>query len=276
MMHVCLFLAMVLPGAAPASAPVPLRVMTYNIHHGAGLDKKLDINRIALVIREQNCDVVCLQEVDKNLPRSESLDMPALLEEKTGMTATFEPSLRIDGGEYGNCTLTRYPVDTYRIYPLPVPPGKEARVCLSVTFRIQGRPVTVLNTHFGLSAAERKEQAAEILLFECEEASIILAGDLNEMPPEPAVQTLLTRFKNATVADAPEKTYSFSANKPDRQIDYVLVSDEFDVLSSCVISTPVTAVASDHLPWVVDLRIKPEPPRLNADVDKDVVEKDVN
>lgn len=103
----------------------------------------------------------------------------------------------------------------------------------------------------------------------------ILAGDLNEMPPEPAVQALLTRFKNATVADAPEKTYSFSANKPDRQIDYVLVTDEFDVLSSRVISTPVTAVASDHLPWVVDLRIKPEPPRVNADVDKDVVEKDI-
>jgi len=274
-MQMCLFLAMALPGAAPASAPIPLRVMTYNIHHGAGLDKKLDINRIALVIREQDCDVACLQEVDKNMPRSESLDMPALLAEKTGMTATFEPSLKVEGGEYGNCTLTRYPIDSLRNYPLPVPPGKEPRVCLSVTFRIQGRPVTVLNTHFGLSAAERKEQAAEILLFECEEMPTILAGDLNEMLPEPAVQTLLTRFKNATTADEPEKTWSFSADKPDRQIDYVLVSNEFDVLSSRVISTPVTAVASDHLPWVVDLRIKPEQARVNADVDKDVVEKDV-
>jgi endonuclease/exonuclease/phosphatase family metal-dependent hydrolase len=274
-MNVCLFLAMVLPGAAPASAPIPLRVMTYNIHHGAGLDKKIDINRIALAIREQNCDVVCLQEVDRNVPRSGLLDMPALFAERLGMTATFEPSLKLDGGEYGNCTLTKWPIDSYRIYPLPAPPGKEPRACLSVTFRIGGRPVTVLNTHFGLSAAERKEQAAEILLFECNDVAAILAGDLNEMPPEPAVQTLLTRFKNATVADAPERTWSFSADKPDRQIDYVLASDAFDVLSSRVISTPVTAVASDHLPWVVDLRLKPEPPCLNADVDTDVVERNV-
>jgi hypothetical protein len=42
-----------------------------------------------------------------------------------------------------------------------------------------------------------------------------------------------------------------------------------------VVSTPLTAVASDHLPWVVDLRLKPELPRMNADVDTDVVEKDV-
>lgn len=273
-MPMCLFLALALPGAAPASAPIPLRAMTYNIHHGAGVDKKVDINRIGLVIREQDCDVVCLQEVDRNMPRSESLDMPALLAEITGMTATFAPSLKVEGGEYGNCTLTRWPVDSYRNYELPFAPGKEPRVCLSVTFRIEGRPITVLNTHFGLTASERNEQAAEILLFECEDAPMILAGDLNEMPPEPAVQSLLTRFKNATVADAPEKTYSFSANKPDRQIDYVLVSDEVDVLSSRVISTPVTAVASDHLPWVVDLRIKPVPPAVNADVDKDVVEKD--
>lgn len=266
-MNMCLVLAMVLPGAGASSAPVSVRVMTYNIHHGAGLNKKLDLDRIAQVIREQNCDIVCLQELDRNMPRSDRVDMPAVLAKKTGMTATFEPNLKANGGEYGNCTLTRYPIDSYRNHPLPAPPGKEPRGCLSVTVRIQDRPVMVLNTHFGLIPAARKEQAAEILLFECEDMPTILAGDFNEMPPEPAVQTLLTRFKNTTADIKKEDTLTFEADDPDRQIDYVLVSDEWDVVSSGAVATAAAAVASDHLPLVADLQLVPEEPEVNADVE---------
>jgi len=266
-MNMCLVLAMVLPGAGASTAPIAVRVMTYNIHHGVGADKKLDLERIAEVIREQDCDIVCLQEVDRNMPRSDLIDMPAFFAEKTGMTATFEPNLKANGGEYGNCTLTRYPIESYRNHPLPAPPGKEPRGCLSVTVRIQDRPVMVLNTHFGLIPSERKEQAAEILLFECEDMPMVLAGDLNEMPPEPAVQTLLTRFKNVTAAEKKEETYTYTAEKPDRQIDYVLASDEFDVVSSGVVATAAAAAASDHLPLVAELQLKAEEPEVNADVE---------
>ena len=41
-----------------------LRVMTYNIHVGVGMDKKLDLQRIAEVINVEHPDLVGLQEVE--------------------------------------------------------------------------------------------------------------------------------------------------------------------------------------------------------------------
>src|SRR5687768_38666 len=57
--------------AAPA-APVAdnparlLPVMTFNIHHGVGLDGRLDLARVAAVIRASGAEVIALQEVDRH------------------------------------------------------------------------------------------------------------------------------------------------------------------------------------------------------------------
>ena len=42
---------------------IPLTVVSYNIHRGVGLDRRLDLDRIADVIAETAPDVVGLQEV---------------------------------------------------------------------------------------------------------------------------------------------------------------------------------------------------------------------
>src|SRR6267142_588334 len=88
MLHSSLFavLLIALPGAvmfsSPAAricaAPLPssktLRVMTYNIHVGVGMDKKLDLPRIAGVINAQHPDLVGLQEVDRGVTRTQQID----------------------------------------------------------------------------------------------------------------------------------------------------------------------------------------------------------
>ena len=43
-----------------------IRVMSYNIHHGEGIDGKLDLKRIGDIIKNSNADIIGLQEVDKN------------------------------------------------------------------------------------------------------------------------------------------------------------------------------------------------------------------
>lgn len=48
--------------------------MTYNIHHGEGLDGKVDLLRIAEVIKRERADVVGLQEVDKGVERTARRD----------------------------------------------------------------------------------------------------------------------------------------------------------------------------------------------------------
>ena len=67
-------------GCKPAKVtPIIFRVMTFNIHHGEGVDGKVDLDRIANVILEANADAVALQEVDRNARRTGGVDMLSLI-----------------------------------------------------------------------------------------------------------------------------------------------------------------------------------------------------
>ena len=83
-----------------------LRIMSYNIHHGRGMDDTVDIERIGKLILAVNPEVVGLQEVDSMTNRSGNIDIIQLLSEQTGMYATFGYSILHDGGKYGNGMLT--------------------------------------------------------------------------------------------------------------------------------------------------------------------------
>lgn len=53
-----------------AKLPHQLRVASYNIQHGVGMDQKLDYKRIADVLENINPDVVAVQEVDSMTGRT--------------------------------------------------------------------------------------------------------------------------------------------------------------------------------------------------------------
>ena len=52
---------------------MPMKILTYNIRHGRGMDDKVDIERIASVLAVSEADLICLQEIDQGLPRSRSV-----------------------------------------------------------------------------------------------------------------------------------------------------------------------------------------------------------
>ena len=82
-------LAAIVPCTAVAKDPVRLRVLTYNIHHAEGIDRKLDVERIASVITSVNPDIVALQEVDQKVARTKGVDQPAELARLTEMNVAF-------------------------------------------------------------------------------------------------------------------------------------------------------------------------------------------
>ncbi|HOZ47132.1 MAG TPA: endonuclease/exonuclease/phosphatase family protein [Candidatus Hydrogenedentes bacterium] len=241
-------LAVVLSWRA-ASADDTIRIITYNIHHGEGTDGRLDLDRIARVIREARADIVCLQEVDRGLPRTDKLDFPALLADCLGMRAVFEPNLQFDGGDYGNMTLTNLEIVSVENLRLPGPEGREPRGCLRTVLRVSEREIDVLNTHLGLESAERQEQAA-VILERLSDRPTVLAGDLNEAITDPALG-MLTRVLRDTAAPG---VATFPAATPKKRIDFILASDAFEAVSADVLSSPDTAVASDHRPFVAELR----------------------
>ena len=82
-----LLLASLGAGGCHPSQPVRLRVMTYNIHHGHGMDGKFDLSRTIQVINAAKPDLLALQEVDSKCERSRRVDEPQELAAQTGMQA---------------------------------------------------------------------------------------------------------------------------------------------------------------------------------------------
>ena len=75
--------------------------MTYNNHVGVGMDKKLDLQRIADVINREHPDLVGLQEVDRGVKRTEGKDEIVELAKMTRMDYAFAHNLDYQGGQYG-------------------------------------------------------------------------------------------------------------------------------------------------------------------------------
>src|SRR5216684_2695936 len=95
-----------------SAAKRTLRIMTYNIHTGVGMDKRLDLQRIADVINHERPDLVGLQEVDRGVKRTEAKDEIAELARLTRMQFVFAHNLDYQGGQYGVAILSRFPILT--------------------------------------------------------------------------------------------------------------------------------------------------------------------
>src|SRR5438874_49069 len=107
-----------------------MRVISYNIRGGLGMDGRRDIRRIAGVLREAQAEVVGLQEVHRRLPQSGLADQPRSLARATGMRCLFGPALTFGPGKYGNAVLSALPARRRAVHRLP---GKgEPRAALEV------------------------------------------------------------------------------------------------------------------------------------------------
>ena len=140
--------------------PVRLRILSWNIHHGEGVDGKLDLERIAAVIRGLKPDIVALQEVEVGSSRTNRVDQPAELARMTGLTSVFQQNIEFRGGGYGNALLSRLPVLSTNRLSLPNHDNGEQRGALSVQLRLPDRtdPLTFICTHLDHRSDDRERR----------------------------------------------------------------------------------------------------------------------
>ena len=244
--------------AAGKSQPATFRVMSYNIHHGEGLDGKVDLQRIAELIKRERADLVGLQEVDKGTARTGRRDFPAELAALTGMTCVFSNNYHYQGGEYGNALLTRFPVQAWTNTHLArVSPG-EQRGLLRAVVRVQGRrEIVFANTHLdNVSEAERLRSAGQIeeVLRAYGARPLLLCGDLNTRPGSGTYEKIAGRLADAWKLAGEGEGNTIPAEAPRQRIDYVWIGQTNWL-------TPVRAwvprsEASDHLPVVVEVKLQ--------------------
>ncbi len=243
--------------AVRAAEPVRLRILTYNIHHGAGTDGRVDLERIARVIKSSEADIVALQEVDRLTARTGNVDQPAELGRLTGLHVAFGGNIRVAGGDYGNAVLSRLPIKRHENRRLPLFDDGEQRGVLEVEVELPGQqPLLLLATHLDHRAADRERLASAEVLSELAAAAgerpLLLAGDLNATPDSAVLRRLKRQWKmpdDASLLTSP-------AGHPRRQIDYILVHPQPRWRIDGVRVLP-EAVASDHRPLLATMVLLP-------------------
>ena len=245
-------------GEVPPAAPASLRVLTYNIHIGKGLDGKLDLERIARVIRDSKADVVALQEVDVKTRRTENVDQAAELARLTNMHVHFGKAMDHDGGAYGVAILSRFELSDAKTHALGSEGRSEPRAAAEAHFRVgDGGPrVAFFGTHLEHASEPLRVKQAEVLLRATAAADapiVILAGDFNAEPGSEPMRMLLDRWTDATAKPGDP---TFPAGAPKIRIDYILYAPtkHVKVIESQVLDE---RIASDHRPVLVVFAIEP-------------------
>lgn len=259
------------PAPGPDQPPIPVRLVTFNTHHGVGHDERHDLPRLARLLHSVDADVICLQEVDRYYgDRSEDVDQALLLSRALDMQLAWGPAIdepRPDGGprQYGNALLSRLPILVSDVHPLPG--GGEPRSALRTMLELDGGTLWVTATHLTTrSPAERAAQVAALAALHTERMEGgVLVGDFNAPADAPELAVLRERFTDAWQA-APDRDDqagwrfwrddegdTFPAHAPRKRIDQVWVSAGVTVAAARVLDAEG---ASDHLPLVVDLEVR--------------------
>lgn len=246
-----LFLAV---SVSPAFGKKTLRVMTYNIHVGVGMDKKLDLQRIADVINRERPDLVGLQEVDRGVRRTEGKDEIAELAALTRMEYAFAPNLDYQGGKYGVAILSRFPIKhtVHRMFENRR--EAERRGMLLVEVEFDGKPLTFVTTHLDYQFEDGRLFETEQLMRHLSEVKgpLIVVADLNDVPAGSAYQLMRTKFDDAwVVSRAKGDGFSYPADKPVKRIDHIFTGKGVRAKKAWVIQT----LASDHIPVVADVEL---------------------
>jgi endonuclease/exonuclease/phosphatase family metal-dependent hydrolase len=250
-----------------------VRIATFNILHGRSPeDDRVDVGRLAAAVERLDADVLGLQEVDRDQPRSMNADLTAVAAEAMGaVDSQFVAALAgTPGGtwmaatgdeqpgsaSYGIALLSRYPVVSWRVVRLPalrarVPVwfrgarapklvGDEPRVAVAAVLDGPAGQFTVACTHLSFVPGWNSVQLRRLLrsLTGTREPLVVL-GDLN-MEPRQAARVSGLR----SLAAGP----TFPADHPDRQLDHLLAR------GPVAASGPAEAVRlplSDHRALVV-------------------------
>ncbi|MFI9597362.1 endonuclease/exonuclease/phosphatase family protein [Nonomuraea sp. NPDC052265] len=254
------------PSAPPVRAKQgdTFTLIAYNIRMGYGLDGRLSLDKIASWAAAQKPDVVLLSEVDRGWLLNGGHDDLARIARGLGMRYHFAPAA---DKVWGDALLTNLPVKQVHSHPLGAhdyPTGAQAQ---AIVLEVGGREVGIVNTHLQAPEGQAPEVAAIARALaagrDADEAGhraagageqvrrpVILAGDLNTRPTDPAMEVLkaaglsdpLTAF-----GDPPTSP----ADAPRERIDHVLLTKGLTAISAQAPRLPY----SDHLPLLTTLRL---------------------
>ena len=225
-----------------------IRMMTYNIRNGRGVDEVTDFKRTASVINKINPDIIAIQEVDSVTGRSKGKYTLGEIAKYASMKPFFAPAISFDGGKYGIGILAKEMPLSYHYIALP---GREERRAFLV---VEMKDYVFCCVHLLLTP---KDQLLSLPIIRGELAKyskpVFFAGDLNASPKEKTIKDI---EKDFTILN--DKTMpTWPSDKPVKCLDYIITTKsnaaKLQVTHCEVINDGVT---SDHRGVFIDIKGK--------------------
>jgi endonuclease/exonuclease/phosphatase family metal-dependent hydrolase len=251
-----------------------MRIATFNILSGRSpQDDRVDEGRYAEAVKTLDADLLGLQEVDRNQPRSQHADLTAIAAEAMGAVEhRFVAALhgtpgvwtastgdeQPDEASYGVAFLSRYPVTGWQVVRLPPAPARvphrwhgrllpdwvrdEPRVGVIADVEAPGGRLRVVTTHLSFLRLWNVWQLRVLLrgLGDRSRVPLVLMGDLNMGRSTAERVTGLRPLVTGR---------TFPAQSPTVQIDHLLTSEPGLRASG----GPVLLPMSDHCALVAEL-----------------------
>lgn len=246
-----------------------LKILSYNIHRAIGVDRRFRPERITEILDHHRADIVLLQEVDVDVPRSRHLDLGKEL--ATILDYPYYAmglNVKVKGGHYGNATLSRFPIRDQRNIDLTLDRRKR-RGCLYTLLAVEtedggSRDLAVFNLHLGLSMQERIRQVGLVVRSLPYRAMAVgqpclVGGDFNDWRTMVApIFTDILGFDCATDyrTGRCEPLLTYPSFSPAGGLDKVFCRGAVRIVGGRRCRLGVSKVASDHLPVIVDLLLE--------------------
>lgn len=245
-----------------------LRFVSYNIHSCRSARLEPSLNDVVNVLGDAQPDVVALQEVDVDCPRTDQIHQAEEIGRRLEMTPHFFSlvdwtqfqSRHEKQGRYGLAFLSRKDlrlIDSREFHLPLLSPLSEPRGVFQIQAEWQGKSISILNTHLSVHRRENLLQMQAL----CEliqqtgtehEASILL-GDFNATGQSRAIRRLRTLLSECIPTGKPRAT--FPSRFPLLQLDRIFTGGALEPQPSQVLASPGARQASDHFPVKVELKL---------------------
>lgn len=238
-----------------------MRVLSYNIHKGiGGRDRRYQLDRILAVLDHEKPDIVCLQEVDRNVRRSKFDNQPDVIAEHLrAVGKLFQFTHPVAGGGYGNLLLSRWAFLEEHVLSLTLRRCKVRGAQWAVIATPVG-DLRVVNWHLGLRERERHWQVRRLLEHHTfrglDHLPTLIIGDTNDWRNTLAAGPFAIHGYQHVTAP-PSRFRSFPAYWPMGSLDKAFARGPLRIEHAHVSRRIPATTASDHLPLVIDLEIDP-------------------
>ena len=219
------------------------------------MDGRTRPDRIASVLRRIDADVVALQEVVGAGPRGGG--HAEAIGAALGMGWVMMPARLLRDHQYGNALLSRFPITEHVGHDLSWKTCEPRRL-QRADVAVNGGTLHIYNVHLGTAILERRHQArrlATIITDRHVAGPKLVLGDFNEWMRGLATTLLSARLNSVDLKDYLPRRRTYPGLFPLLHLDHIYYEGRVEIEGIELPRTPLSLVASDHLPLVADIRV---------------------